>query len=368
MTYDRRIVHISDVLQYKSCRRKWHLSSRLGRNLTPKQQYAPFFIGSGFHYCKEQLVSDGTAPVTSLAHYLKEELAERKKGPTWREEVPSIRKDVQLIRALMDQYQTWSRHNRGPFSDANLDYIAHEVRFDEGPDADWPAVLLGIDGVPLQPEVWLAGRFDGLVRRRTDGSVWITEDKTCRGIEERSKLLPHDEQATAYAYAAGELFGEPITGIIYTLVRKKVASVPREVKGGRLSVDKRIDTSPEIYRRAIRDYHGSITEQQIQALYGEVLSYIADFCEPFVARVAIKRTQPQIDRYVRELHAMALEMYNPATYISANRTWSCPGCIFRAPCLAMDIEDNAAAEQILATQYKSRKLDDPLTIPLEEAR
>lgn len=364
----RMIVHISDVLQYKACRRKWWFSSRHGRNLTPKQAYAPFFIGSAVHYCKEHLVSDGISPVTSLAQYLKKELVDRKKEPIWHDQVPEVRQQVHLIRAMIEQYQLWSQHNRGPFGDQNLDYIAHEVRFDEGPDADWPAVLLKVDGIPLQPEVWLAGRFDGLARLKTNGSVWLTEDKTCRGIEERSKLLPHDEQATAYVYAAGELFGEPITGIIYTLLRKKIAAIPREVRGNRLSVDRRIDTSPELYRRAILEYHGPLPEKTIQAQYGEILQYIGDFCEPFVARVAIKRPQRQIDRYIRELHATTLEMYDPNTYISATRTWSCPGCIFRAPCLAMDIEEEGAAETVLTLQYTQRKLDDPLVMPLEETR
>lgn len=366
----RRIVHISDVLQYKACRRKWWFSSPIGRNLTPKQLYAPFFVGSAVHHCKEHLTIEGASITSSLAAFLKTELKDHVKGPMWQDEVPAIRKDVRLVRALMDQYIAWSRTNKGPFGDQNLDYIAHEVRFDDGPDADWPAVRLEIDGVPLQPEVWLAGRFDGLVRRRSDGSIWLTEDKTCRSIEERSKLLPHDEQATAYVYAASTLFNEPVTGIVYTLLRKKVAEVPRPVKGGRLSVDKRIDTSPEIYRQAILEYHGRLSEQKIQAEYGSVLQYIEDFREPFVARVAIKRTQTQINRYIRELHATALEMFSPNTYITATRTWSCPGCLFRAPCLAMDIEeDDSGALQILSSQFKQRNQADRIrTIAIEDIK
>lgn len=358
----RRIVHISDVMAFKACRRAWSYSSRLGRNLQPRGLYSPFFVGSGVHHAIEYLISDGIAPTTSIAQYLRPVLQERKKDPIWRDTLPDVRNDVRLMRALMDQYQAWSKLNTGPFSDTNLDYLAHEVRFDDGPDADWPAVRLEIDGVPLQPEVWLAGRFDGMARRRSDGSVWLIEHKTCRSIQERAKLLLHDEQATAYAYAAGKLFEEPITGVIYTLLRKKAAAIPREVRGGTLSLDKRIDTSVEVYRAAIRRHHPSWAEKQVQAVYGEVLRYIDDFAEPFVARVAIQRSQAQIDAYIRELHATAVDMWDATTMPYANRTWSCPRCLFRAPCLEQDQGNMAEVEQILQLQYQSRKLDDPLVL------
>lgn len=363
----RRIVHISDVLAFKACRRAWNYSSRLGHNLTPKAAYSPFFIGSGVHHAIEYLISDGIAPTTSIAQYLKPVLAERKKDPMWRDELPTVRADVQLMHALMNQYQAWSKENKGPFADSNLDYIAHEVRFDEGPDADWPAVRLEVDGVPLQPEVWLAGRFDGLARRRSDGSIWLIEHKTCRSIQERAKLLQHDEQATAYAYAASMLFEEPVTGVIYTLLRKKAAAVPRVVRGGGLSLNKQIDTSTAVYRRTIREIHPTWSEKQIQAVYGEVLQYIEDFNEPFVSRVAIKRTQSQIDAYIRELHATAVDMWSDDTVRYANRTWTCPRCIFRAPCLARDQGDMVGESQIIQLQYTQRKLDDPLTLtPVSE--
>lgn len=355
----RRIVHISDVLAFKKCRREWSFSSRLRGNLTPITFYSPFFIGTGVHHAIEHLISDGVAPTESIAKHLKEVLKDRKAGPMWRDEVPEIRKDVLLMRALVDQYQAWTRDNKGPFSDSNLDYIAHEVRFDEGPDADWPAVLLAVDGVPLEPHVWLAGRFDGLARLRSDGSIWLVEHKTCRSIQERAKLLPHDEQATAYAYAAATLFEEPVAGIIYTLLRKKAATIPREVRGGTLSQDKRIDTSVAIYRAAIRRQHPLWSEKQIQATYGDILRYIDDFAEPFVSRVAIKRSKAQIDHYIRELHATALEMYEDATIPYANRTWTCPRCLFRAPCLARDAGDEAGVQDIIKLQYTQRKLDDP---------
>lgn len=363
----KRIVHISDVIEFKACRRKWSFSSRIQQNLQPIAAYSPFFVGTGVHYCIEHLISDGVAPVTSLAQHLKGVLRDRKATPMWRDEVPEVRRDVLLIRALIEQYKAWTRHNAGPFADTNLDYIAHEVRFDEGLNADWPAVRLEIDGMPLEPEVWLAGRFDGLARRKSDGAVWLVEHKTCRSIQERAKLLPHDEQATAYAYAAGKLFGEPVAGVIYTLLRKKIAAVPREVKGGRLSVDKRIDTSPEVYRKAILEYHGPISEKAIQGIYGETLRYIDDFCEPFVSRVAIQRSKAQIDLYIRELHATALEMYSPNTVAYANRTWTCPKCLFRGPCLARDAGNEVGVTSLLQTQYTQRKLDDPSVIVLEDA-
>jgi hypothetical protein len=271
---------------------------------------------------------------------------------------------VKMTRALIDQYLVFARTNRGPFSDANLDTIAHEMKVGEG--GEFPAILLRVNGRVLDPPVYLAGTLDGLERRKADGTLWISEYKTCRDIEERMKLLQHDEQATTYCYMAQELFGERIHGVIYTLLRKKVPRVPKPLANGYLSQRKDIDTTYATYKAAIYRQHGQVSDQFIKRHYGDMLDYLANFSEPYVARVAIERTQAQIDRFITELHQTALEMYDPRTPLYANRTWACPGCHFRQPCLSMDRGEDRQMRMLLKYEYRKREEIEPIPLVDED--
>lgn len=364
------VTHISDVIAYKSCRRRHSWSSRYHSNLEPKRPYAPFFTGSAVHYCIEELRSEGIAPLTSLSKYLRAQLSGmRRDQQLWLVERPAIRQQVKLIRSMVEQYMIWAKNNRGPFSDVNMETLAHECTF--GPESDpvsgdneipgehrekdFPGVLLKVNGKVLWPPVMIAGKFDGLERRKSDGTIWIAEYKTCRGIEERAALLQHDEQATTYVYAASQLFGEPVAGIVYTLLRKKAPATPDVLKSGHLSANKNIDTTVAEFRRAIRRHYGpQATEAFVQKQFGEVLANLAAFGKPFVARVAIERTPQQMELFVRELHATVIEMNSPDTVMYANRTWSCPGCMFRQPCLARDMGQEDRVELLLGSEFRQR--------------
>lgn len=360
------VVHITDVGNYKGCRRRWQWGSRYQSNLAPRSPYPPFFIGRGVHYIAEQLRSEGTAPLRALSAFLRHELRPYRTfypSPEWPDIRPLISPMVTMINALVEQYIYFSRNNHGPFADENLETLAHELKV--GENGEFPAVLLSIGGKILTPHVYLAGTLDGLDRVRRDGSVWISEYKTCRDIEERMKLLQHDEQATAYCFIAQQLFGD-ISGIIYTLMRKKIPSVPKVLQSGYLS-KAHIDTTPATYRAAIYRLHGNVNEAFIQRNYGDYLNGLKMFGEPYVARVAIERSQAHIDQYIYELHQTALEMYDPHTYINATRTWSCPGCQFRQPCLAKDAGDETRMRDLLKYNYRQRDQTDPIPLQIQEA-
>lgn len=350
--------HISEVLTYKKCRRLWNWSARDRHNLEPRKAYSPFFIGSAVHFCIEQLYAEGTHPTSSLAKFLRVALRERRKSPLWPIDRDSVRTDVLLVRAMLAQYLIWARRYKGPFNDDSLVHLAHEQSF--GDDEDSEPILLKINGEPLKPYVAVAGKFDGVVEHRETGRLLLPEYKTCRSIKERSALLPHDEQATLYVYAAQEVLGEKLGGVLYTLIRKKAAAQPKVLANGMLSLNKNIDTTAEMYLEAIKGHHGPVSKQFVRYNYGEILDYLRAEREPFIARVVIERTKEQVDRFVRELHATVLEMNDPATFQSANRTWTCPHCFFRQPCLALDEGDEDRVDMLLEQEYQHRPEHDDI--------
>lgn len=349
------VEHISEVMTYKKCRRLYHWSGRDRDNLEPRRAYSPFFIGRAVHHCIEQLYSEGTPPYLALSKFLREELQERRKSVLWPIDREVVRKDTKLIKGLLTQYRAWAREYQGPYRDENLDYLAHELEF----GSQLEPILLKVDGKPLEPWVAIAGTFDGLVRLKSDGRLLVPEYKTCRSVKERTALLPHDEQASTYAYAAQEWFGEPVAGILYTLICKKVAVKPAVTQTGLLSRNKNIDTTPEMYLRAIYQHHGQVSDRFVEENYGGILEDLR-IRDPLIARLVIERSPQQIDLWVRELHATILEMVDDSKFPYATRTWTCPRCFFSDPCKKVDAGDTDGAALVLELEYQKRKAFDPV--------
>ena len=86
--------------------------------------------------------------------------------------------------------------------------------------------------------VRVGGKVDAIVRRRSDGTVWAVESKsTSEDITPDAKYWDRirlDSQVSIYLLAAGTIVNEPITGMIYDVVRKpdapKYATPPEKRK------------------------------------------------------------------------------------------------------------------------------------------
>ncbi len=66
-----------------------------------------------------------------------------------------------------------------------------------------------------------AGKLDGVVRKRSDGKLWLLEHKTASKID--SSYLARlwiDFQITYYSDVGIAVFGEPINGVIYNVLQK----------------------------------------------------------------------------------------------------------------------------------------------------
>lgn len=88
------------------------------------------------------------------------------------------------------------------------------------------------------------GTFDGVYRSRKDGTLWLMEHKTAKGIDLRH--LPLDDQAGSYWFVASKVLQraglirptEEIVGIMYNILRKGVPDDrPVNDKGIRLNKD-----------------------------------------------------------------------------------------------------------------------------------
>lgn len=338
-------IHISDVLAFKSCRRKWNWSSLLRQNLTPLGVYVPFFVGSVIHGALDRYYRYGLSPaheVTMLA-WEETKLIQEEYPEIYAAQLPKIDQQVALCEAILNHYVQWARSYNGPLNDRDLDFINVEQRFD---------VPMRTNRGFIAKRYRLAGRFDGVVRNKRDDQLYLWEVKTTRSIAERIKQLDLEEQADAYALAAQELLGMPIAGVIYTLIRKAIPEQPQVLKNGMLSQNKQIDTTFECYLAAIRAQHQhNATRDFISTHYGDFLQHLLDNSKPFFERVLIRRSQAQLKASRDELYAVAREMTDPRVPIYHHGQPSCNWCIFRDPCLALQNGNKELSDRILAENF-----------------
>jgi hypothetical protein len=349
-------IHASDIATWKACRRRWEWSSSLHRNLEPAKPYTPFLLGRAVHHALEHYYGSGMLPEESLASFWQEETVKMQvHGALWETEQQIIAEQYELSLGLLEHYLMWLKTIKGPLANDQYETVATELRFE---------VPLRDPFGTVSDKVMLAGRIDGVCRRKSDGTLWLREFKTARGIQERLNMLPYDEQPIVYIMAATEHYGEPVQGVIYDIIRKKLPAYPKPLANGMLSQAKSQKTSFAYYLHAIRDHHGpAATPEFIRANYGLFLQVLKEEAEPFFDRVVVQRTPEQLELAARDIWVVAHEMVDPTMYVFPSSGYHCNYCSFKVPCAlknyAMDYE------AVLAAEYRPRS-DNPEEVLVEE--
>lgn len=288
----------------------------------------------------------------SLKTFLEVERAEMERiGKLWPQESELIAEQIVLIGGMLQHYTEWVEQDTSKWSDKNLDFWKLETTF---------SVPFRTPSGRPSPRVFLAGRFDGVVRRKDDGSYWLLEHKTTRSISELVSSLDNDEQAGAYLIAAKELLSIQPAGVLYNVLRKKVPTEPMILQSGLLSQNKQMDTTVYAYIRTAQRHHfpdfRSIADcnKFIMDQYGEFLQHLMDQGNKFFLRVPIYRTGREMDQLQHDLWTVALEMTRPSTPLYPAPSWSnCKFCHFLAPCLATN--SGMDVDILLENEYRKRE-------------
>lgn len=340
-------IHVSDIRTFWKCRYQWSLSSSLRRNLEPDRLYAPFITGRAIHYALEQYYRQRYTLLEGLAIF------EEKERPTidaLDEELFS--EQMQLATGMLEHYDVWI-HNapQTTWSDDKFDFLKWEH--------EWKLPLM-TPTQRLSPNILLGGRFDGLVRRKDDNTLWLWETKTTRSIQELADTLWNDLQATIYCWAAQTMYHEPIAGVIYNIMRKKVPARPRVLQSGLLSQAMNQDTTPEYYRHCALEHHGE--DDSALGQYEEFLYRFETSPDraPYFARFPVRRSQKQLQQAMQDVYATCVEMAYPNTRVYPQPAWtSCRFCMFKDPCQAHMEGDEKMVEAYLASEFRTRKPYEP---------
>jgi len=335
-------IHISDVRSFRSCRRKWFWSSRLGENLEPIVPYPPFFTGKAIHAALEFFYRDRDNFEKTLQAYFKQEEENLEQlGTLWPEEVEKLQEQVSLIEGIIDNYVKWQAQDETLFSDKNLEFVDMEVSF---------TVPLDIAG-----ELVYEGRLDGLVKHIPTGEYYIWEAKTARSVQELIDTLPNDEQSTMYLWAARQIYDFPIKGVLYNIMRKKEPSVPRKLQSGLLSTAKSIDTTSYFYRSVVKIVHPDWSDETIDEFYSDIIETLRlEKDNKFFTRFPVYRNPDEIARVVENIHATAKEMTDPSTALYPSPGWmTCRMCTFRSACLTLNAGGNY--RDLLNAEFQKRQ-------------
>lgn len=335
----KQSIHISDVSSFLACRRAWDFSSNLRQHLTTIQPYEPFFFGTVLHAFLEEYYN----PAQTAARQDVSAIAVTKLSC-----IPNALPEfIEFGAKLFEHYQIWAQHNEGNLGDCSFDSLSVEQPFD--------VPILTPAGYPSS-KFRFAGRVDGVWRSQIDGKLYLHEIKTTSSIDGRVNQLAFEYQPTAYMLAMSEVYQEPIAGVVYTLIRKKLPADPDVLKNGMLSQNKGIDTTADNYLAVIKQHHPEMEMKTIKTTYGDILSTLLNQPNRFFRRVLVKRTDAQLTEMRRILYDVAKEMTNKHVATYQTPGYFCSNCMFTTPCFAMS--QGQPIDPILTAHYqRNTRLD-----------
>lgn len=307
-------IHVSDIQAFLQCRRAWQWSSNLRQHLTTIEPYKPFFMGTVVH----KFLEDWLHP--TKPYIPQETLAELHSMHG------AISEFIEFGADVLNHYIEWQYADNSNWADKNFTVLSVEQPFD----------------VPIYTPVGtksskfrFAGRVDGVWRSNVDGKLYLHEIKTTSSIDNRIGQLQFELQPTAYMVAMAETYHEPIAGVVYTLIRKKLPVEPDVLKNGMLSQNKGIDTTPELYIATIKKHHVGISNAEIKSQYGEIINQLLNQPNKFFRRILVTRSNAQLDEMKHTLYQVARDMTNTKLQCYPNPGYFCGNCLFQTPCIAM---------------------------------
>ena len=390
------VVHISDIRAWRKCRRKHYFSSSMHLNLEPDYPYIPFFDGRGVHESLHHKYETGADTLDTLHKWRDAEYArmEASNSGLSLEDKHRLDEHVNTLEGMLAHYDLWQENQTLELDrncDKNLEFIALELAAEDVPliwhdgpakwqeprwmpsqSLAWPLFCKGYFYYPKEVDVYYGLRLDGVVRRKSDGAYWLFETKTTRSIMELKKSLDNDNQAGMYIWAAQQILGVQISGVLYNILRKKIPAVAKLVtKSGmtELSQDKSLDTTFDFYKYQLdalaQQYvNGVITlgddvvlqskKKQLYDSHRPMLERLWAEPNDFFERYEVRRTQTELLNLVDDIRASAKEMLDPSTYVNPSEDWSnCNYCSFKRPCLLMN--KGVDAETATQSGYRQRE-------------
>jgi len=314
-------LHISDIRTYLSCRLLWHIQSPLRLHLEPEHTPWYFLTGRAVHYALARLYEQGENPVVVAENYMRKavDMEVKASGPLWEDEVLVFEAEVEMAKSLCQNYLYWLKSYEDP--DGDWDVVATEIHYEQP--------LFTPTG-RISNRISLAGRFDQIIRHKGTGDLWLREFKTSKRYPD-NEWLEFDDQAAGYCWAASQISGEPVVGIQYRFLLKKVPQQPSLVQNGaRLSraINSSLSTTYELYKQAIADNDFD------EADYADILADLKKRnWNEYIVEIPVRKTRAELDHVSRKFWEIGLEMTRKNIAVIDEPEWNkCVRCSFKEAC------------------------------------
>jgi hypothetical protein len=310
-------------------------------NLQPAGMPPALFLGQGVHialdhYYRQDAPRSMDEPIQVFKDWCKDRAAkiEERTGRLWEQERDMINEMYALGHVMLEHYGLWI-----PERDKDLEVLGTEYKFKHPVPA--PAGYTGRRGQRMV----LAGRFDGVVRERSTGDVYLLEFKTTSRLS-NARWTMRSLQSSSYAWAATQIYGD-IKGVIYRFLVKKA---PRQLKwlqkSGRFSMAVSQKTSYEWARKNIEDAGEDPKD------YKEFLLALHQGGSDYFKEYRVPRTEQQKQDAIDAVYSYGRMMVDPDVPIFASGGFHCGYCPFVDPCTMR--ERGIDPEPLLAAEYESR--------------
>lgn len=359
-----KAVHITDLQDYVRCPRMWNWSSPLRGGLQPAIPPPPLFLGQGVHIAmyagyKGSIGSTMTFDTWAAGDTFHKWSTTRLKqaveysGPLWKSEEAAGLQALGL--GMIGHYSLWA-----PQFDPKLELVAAEQSFS--------LPLGGISGFP--PNVVYDGRIDGLVKA-SNGDLYVLEFKTARNLGDRDLSgVFRGMQPTAYLWAARQLYGNEVKGVLYRMLLKRIPSDPIKLKNGGISRDKKQRTTKEWVQHKLLLWAEDIADENekvhVETLYAGMLEMatptlsmldskiVTDertWSNGFFMQKLITKTDTQIKNAMHVIRTVGYTMMSsPWTFPIPG--YHCSWCKFKLPCDLLDLDLDYKA--VLDAEYAER--------------
>ena len=326
---------------FKRCRRAWNFGSYQRMNLEPLRPDTRLWFGTGIHMALDVYYGKKGDPVEFWMQWTAQEFArmQQEQGAMFQEELDDFTANQQLGAEMLKGYIQFAQAND------DFEVIMTEQEFEVPIRNPETGEVVGL----------LVGRFDGICRT-ADGKLWLLEHKTSAD-KWTTEMMMYDDQVTGYLWAAQQVFGQPLEGVYFNVLRKKIPRKPNLIRNGtQLSKAKDIDTTYEVYLEAVLENGFDPGD------YADILEILKAKGNTFFQREKVYKSPVEIESWGRQLYDEYVDMAdNPRIY--PNFTWDCKwDCDFQPLCAAMQKGEDW--EFLAQIQYRKRDLSNTTYAPL----
>lgn len=375
-------ISVTERGQFRSCRRRWKLSTI--DNLEPKSPTWALKFGSGIHLALEAmyLVQAGVKDTDRDALEVALDVFDIWHGDTEHElkeygasehELEELWELRTLGIEMLENYSVFDRTSpakigdilmvEGVLTSAGEKVLGDALGHPDYPDESQPVIdessgrilVPIVDPVthePVDPSVpCLTMKLDVIAQRKTPKKgLWVVDHKTSSGPY-NDRGLDFDDQPTGYCYGLYRLTGVVPRGAVFNILIKERIKEPRVGTTGKLSYAKDQLTTADLYREALKE-HGLMSGRRITSeKHAECLdALLARGMRPWFQRLEPTRNEQELvsfeARLAQEYMDMGRALVDDALYPNP-QTRTCPYCPVNTICQAM--EDGSDVEGVMST-------------------